>query len=282
MVALKATSERGAAPLAAFAQRRTQVRGAQAEALGRALARSRRCGSVLVTDLNLITSREEAEVVLEEATLAYGSPIEGHCLAATTSSCARLLSCDAPLAAPMFAADRIADGGILPVTPSLIGVGAELHFRFGRAFPTMGDDPASLDSIRDAIVTCHIGLQILGRRSGHGTPAHDWTALADFGLAAYHVRGKPLADWDRLDLRVLEMALLVDGHKVASGHGGDALGDPFAALSWRAADLKRRGSYIEANTNVAIGSCTGLSQIVAGHVYTGRIGAGHEVSFTAR
>ena len=218
-------------------------------------------------------SQQEVEAIQQQGVLAYGRSAEGYALAATTNRCARLLNCEAPVVAPLFAEDRLEDGGILNVTSSILGAGAELVFRFGRSFPTMDDDPSDPDTILDAIVGCQIGLQILGRRFRPDIRMDRWTALADFGLAAYHVRGVALTDWRDTDLRVLPISLIVDGHRMADGHAGDALGDPLAAVSWLARALSDIGSCIEAGSFVGTGSCTGLVQLVPGHVVTGSFGS---------
>ena len=263
------------------APRRRLERNASIEVLGRALARGRRSGAVVPTGLDIIASRDDAEAVLDEATLAYDARIEGFCLAATTKECGRLTNCDEPLAAPMFACARIPNGGNLRVDPSLLGLGAELQFRFGRAFPIKDDVPGDLDSLSDAIVSCHIGFQILGRRSGYGTPMNGWTALADFGLAAHHVRGDALYPWREIDLRSLRISVSVDGNSVALSRGYDVYGHPLGVVSWLARSLATRGAYIEAGSFVAIGSCTGLTQLVAGHVYTGHFGGNQQVTLAA-
>ncbi|MBY0296237.1 MAG: hypothetical protein K2X71_09395 [Methylobacterium sp.] len=235
------------------------------ENLGRRLAEARALGLVM-PDLDLrVVDGPAADAVQAEAVLAYDQPIRGYTLAATADHTARLLGCDGPIVAPLFAGAVLPDGAALTLPRGILGVGAQYTFVFGRPFPLDGEDSGDLAALADAILSCSISLQVLGRRVRHATPLDTWTAIADFGLDAAHVRGDTVGTWRVVDLAAAPVALALDGHVAARGSGREILNrHPLAAAAWLAETLARSGRSIDAGDAVATGSCTGLSQLVPG------------------
>ncbi|WP_128564343.1 2-keto-4-pentenoate hydratase [Methylobacterium crusticola] len=236
------------------------------ERLGRGLAEARRLNHVSPRlDLRVIAGPAAAEAVQAEAVLAYNQPIRGYTLAATSDRSARLLGCDGPVVAPLFAPAMLPSGTSLRASRGILGVGAQYTFVFGRPFPLDGEDPGDLDALAAAVVSCHLGVQVLGRRVCHTVPLNAWTATADFGLDVAHGRGGAVADWRDRDLATSAVSLRLDGHVVAQGSGREILNrHPLAAVAWLAEIVSQAGRTIDAFDAVATGSCTALSQIVPG------------------
>src|SRR4051794_25863236 len=92
------------------------------ENLGRTLAECRRLGRVADLRLERITAEDEAEAVRDEAILACSSSLRGYRVAATSALARRLLGCEAPVWAPLLAAEVRPGGASLPPPPG--GVGA--------------------------------------------------------------------------------------------------------------------------------------------------------------
>lgn len=230
---------------------------------GAALASAHRSGTLVRAgiDLSRVGSLAEALAVQAAACLAHGGERIGRSLAATTPLTARLLGCDEPVIGPLFPADRLTSGASLPARTSMLGVGAQLAFVFGRSlFPEAGEE-MEIAEIADAIASCHVALQVLGRRVPHATPLDAWTATADLGLVEAFVEGAAVRDW-RARLREDGPASLrLDGHVAAEGRLADLMGHPLAPLAWLARRLGSDGDGIDAGDIVTTGSCTGLLQI---------------------
>lgn len=241
------------------------------ELLGQRLAKAR-TGQELAPrrdcDLRRIDSDGGAAAVQAAAAIALGLDRIGHGLAATTRVTSRLLRCHEPIIGPIFSEDRLISGSSLRLRSAMLGVGAGYAFVFGRSYPAEGED-IDRSTVLGAIASCHIALQVLGRRVPGDTPLNDWTATADFGLAEAYIEGPRVETWRDRDLSKITILLRLDSHVCASGRGSDTLGDPLEALAWLAHRLEDGGGAIEAGDIVASGSCTGLVQMTPGTVVTG-------------
>ena len=115
--------------------------------------------------------------------------------------------------------------------------------------------------VLESIVSCHLGIQLLGRRVKHTIPLNEWSATADFALDVGCVRGPRIDDWDRIELENTEVWLELNGHRITAGRGLDVLGSPIAAVVWLSRFLIARGVTLQAGDMVATGSCTGVAQV---------------------
>ena len=238
---------------------------------GRLLAQARREGGLVACrdcDLRGIGSLAEAEDVQAEAAAMLGFDRIGHAIAGTTPEIALRLGCAEPIAGPLFPNDCRPSGSALRVTRSMLGVGAQLAFLFGRSYPQDGER-LSLATVADAVAGCHVALQVLARRTEASVPLNDWVGTADFGFVECVVQGASVRGWRELDLGGCAVKLVVDGHTCASGRAGDTLGNPLAPLVWLARYLDGRGRSIEAGEIVAVGSCTRLLQLTPGRTVAG-------------
>lgn len=247
---------------------------ASLERIGRALAQARRSGRPIPRgecDLQRIRSLEEAEAVQAEAAALFASEPIGHHLAATTSEIRAVLNCPEPITAPLFPADRLPSGSTLRVTRSMLGIGTQFAFVFGRCYPQEGES-LSLETIAGAITSCHVGLQVLARRTEAGTPMNERLGTADFGLAECYVEGPSVKGWREADLPGCEVRLRVDGRTCTSGPASATLGSPLAPLLWLARHLDARERVIEAGAIVTSGSCLTLLQLTPGRVVSAVFG----------
>lgn len=245
------------------------------ERLGWQLAQARRSGTVAPgLDLRAVDGPVSAAEVQDAAVIACGQPIRGHTLAATSDRVARQLGCDGPVVAPLLAGSLLPSRAGLTLPPGILGIGAQYVFVLGRPFPLDDEDPGDGERLAEAILSCHLGLQILGRRVPHGVPLNALTATADFGLDVAQVRGPSVVGWREIDLATAPVTLALDGHIVARGSGAEILGrHPLAAVTWLAETLSQTGRGLDAGDTVAVGSCTGLSQLVPGQRVEADFGA---------
>ncbi|MBV9459051.1 MAG: hypothetical protein JO141_16230 [Bradyrhizobium sp.] len=242
------------------------------EAIGRQLAIARRDkGLAESIDLRSIESMEAALSVQTEAVVAFNDEPIGWTLAGTSDATCRLLRCDAPIVGPIFSETTLRSGEHLPVSHTMLGVGAQFAFLFGRSFPQTESETLDFRTIADTILSCHISLQVVGRRVASAVPLNAWTATADFGLSEIYVEGAEIHNWQD-KVATVPAILRIDGHVNATGSGADLMGHPLAPALWLCKHLRSRGGCIEAGDIVATGSCTGLVQISPGHVVTGDFG----------
>lgn len=246
----------------------------QIERFGRGLAEARRSGRAIRRgdcDLRRIGSLAEAEAVQAEAVAILGFDGIGHHIAATTPELSRRLNCPEPITGPLLPDDCLTSGSSLRVSRAMLGIGAQFAFVFGRSYPQHGES-VSPNTIADAIASCHLGLQVLARRTEADMPLNDWVGTADFGLAECHVEGPSVHGWRRADLPECEVRLQVDGSTCASAWASSTQGSPLAPLLWLARHLDARGRVIDAGHVVAAGSCTTLVQLTPGHLVSGIFG----------
>lgn len=187
----------------------------------------------------------------------------GYSLTGTRSNSLGEATCR--LANPLMLTSWIPSGSKVHVTPDMVGVGAQLAFVFGRSFPIEQGVVTQLNDVLDAVASCRVALQIaLAPKVGvRGENAQN---------AVLFVEGPAIVSWrDRLvpDHPAL---VRVDGHIISSGKLGDVMGDPSRALLWLAASLAKEDRWIDAGDIIATGSCTGLAQMLPGHVVTGDFG----------
>ncbi len=227
--------------------------------LGTALSRARRLGRLCSADLRSIPSMEDARRVQDAAIAHYGGQVCGYTLAASFADAACRLNCFRPLVGRLPDEHDLDAGARLQLPHAALGVGPEFVFRVGAPLP----NPVALQSVHDAIVCCHVGLQLLGRRVSH-SPLNEWSATADFGLDAACVRGPRIEGWEGLTFAGVEGRLELNSAVVATRGGEDALAASIAAVHWLARDLQERGMELLPGDVVAAGSFMGLTQIVPG------------------
>lgn len=152
----------------------------------------------------------------------------------------------------------------------MLGIGAGYSFTFGRSYPA-DREPVDRGTVLGAIASCHLALQLLGRRVPGDTPLNDWTATADFGSAEAHVEGPRGREMARLRTRERHHPA-EDGRSCLRRTGFRHSRPSLGAVAWLARRLDEGGGAIEAGDIVATGSCTGLVQMTPGTVAMGDFG----------
>jgi 2-keto-4-pentenoate hydratase len=138
----------------------------------------------------------------------------------------------------------------------MLGVEAEIAFRFDRALPSRGTDYDRSEI--EAAVTAFAAIEIVDTRFRDyaGTPAIE--RAADFMSNGGFVRGDIRPDWRSIDLSGLEATLLVDDVEIVRQVGGHATKDPLIPAIALANYLRSRGG-IAAGRFVTTGTYTGLN-----------------------
>lgn len=83
-----------------------------------------------------------------------------------------------------------------------------------------------------------------------------FSGLYDNGGGAALVTGRPVSEWQTVDLPRADIDLYVNDSYVKSGKGAEAMGHPITSLTWMINWLRERKREILAGEIVSTGTCT--------------------------
>ncbi len=211
-----------------------------------------------------IASLDEAYQLQALANDSYPSKRIGYKVGATNEGAQKLFGCDAPFYGPMFEQDRFEPGANLHLNTGVLGGEAEFAFLCDADFPT--DRDLSIDDLPDLITSCHIAVEIVGRRTvGKGLPSLH-CAVADFGANVAFIEGPAIESWRSMDLTQVKVTATTNGTETNSGTGAAVLGHPLNSLLWMHNSLRANGHGLKAGDWVSTGTCLGVIAPVAGNV----------------
>lgn len=130
----------------------------------------------------------------------------------------------------------------------------ELVFRMRADLPPR-EAPYSTDEVAEAVACMHAGLELVDGRWADLQAVDGPSLVADNGSDGLLILGPAYEDWRSLDRAHLPLRLEVNGQAVGGGIGGNAMGDPLAALTWLANAQSRRGVGLRAGETVNTGNC---------------------------
>lgn len=211
-----------------------------------------------------ITSLDDAYKLQALAAEAYPSKQIGWKVGATNEGAQKLFGCDAPFYGPMFEQEVLQPSAELTLRDGVLGGEAEFAFVCGSDFPT--DKILSVEDLPALIKSCHIAVEIVGRRTaGKGLPSLN-CAVADFGAHVAFIPGPAIDNWKALDLAAVEVKANTNDEETNRGTGAAVLGHPFNSLLWMHNELVKAGSGLKADEWVSTGTCLGVIAAVAGTV----------------
>ena len=230
-------------------------------ALAGQLADARATGELIDgTPFESIPSLNDAYHIQQLATEAYDSPRIGYKVGATNEAVQKLFGADSPFYGPMFDSDRYAVNSDIPLAPGILGGEAEFAFVCGEDFPV--DQPLSTDALPELIKSCHIAVEIVGRRThGDGLPSLH-AAVADFGANVAFVDGTAIDNWHSINLASIQVTASSGGEQTNSGTGAAVLGHPLNSLLWLHNALRQRAlpqkQSLRRGDWVSTGTCLGV------------------------
>ena len=235
------------------------------------LAECRREGTVTHLPLHELENRAVAEAFQLAAIRALGGEACGYKIGATSVEVQRLLNCQEPIYGPILRGDVLTSGTTFRIPAGLLGIECEFGFRMGSDFH-MSAGTSDTDAMRAAIAECFVALEIVDRRVDAQLPLNESSSIADFALDVAVVRGDSIPDWQRQDLGAMPVRAVLDGVTMASGNGSKVLGHPLNALLWLAEALSKCGEQLRSGDLILTGTCTGITKVEAGQVFTGCFG----------
>lgn len=163
-----------------------------------------------------------------------------------------------PSASPIAASTVRASPASLPAAQfHVIGVEAEVAYRFGRGLPARAQ-PYTKDEVLAAVEAMHVAIEVCDTRLAGWKTADAYTKLADNQLNAALVVGDAVKDWRQVAYASQRCQLVVNGKVEKDTTGSHALVDPLPLLPWIVAHCISRGSPLRAGDIVTTGSWNGM------------------------
>lgn len=224
------------------------------------MASARRAGRLYgVLDETLIGSEDAAYELQGAAIAAYGKPVAGWKIGATTKEIQARIGASQPFSGPIFSNDIFGDGAELPVAPGMRGVESEIAFRLAADLPRR-DVGYSVEEIAGSVSEAALAIEVIAKWQAFEGRPNVFQSIADFGLNGALVIGPRLEGWRDIDLSHIEARCLVNGAEKAAGRADVVMGNPINALVW----LAQEGPGIKAGQWISSGTMTGLTPVAAG------------------
>lgn len=191
-------------------------------------------------------------------------PIAGYKIALTSAAMQQMVGIDQPCAGAIFAETVHRSPVDLSESRFMhLGVECEIAVRLGRSLP-VGDAPFDRAAVSAAVAECMPSFELVEDRNADYGNLDAASLIADNCWNAGIVLGKPVTDWQSLDLVGAAAVMSVDGKEVASGLAGDAMGHPLDVVAWLANFLAERQVQLEAGMVVMTGSVVPTQFLSAG------------------
>ena len=143
------------------------------------------------------------------------------------------------------------------------GVEAEIAVELGQDL-SLNDAPFNLNSVRHAVQSCMASIELVDARYFNYRELDTPTMVADNFFNAACVLGKPLREWQDVDLANVDGEMTVNGASVGTGKGSLIMGHPLQALAWLANKLADRGRELKEGEFVTLGSVIATNWVSQG------------------
>jgi 2-keto-4-pentenoate hydratase len=147
-----------------------------------------------------------------------------------------------------------------PGANRILGVEAEVAFRFARTPKTKGKNADIAEAVDEAFVL----IELCESRYFNWDEAPPLCRLADFQSHGGFALGSGTREWRSIDFSKQAVDLLVNGERAVARTGSHPSGDPFALAVWAAIHCVERGMPLAAGDIVTTGTWTGLTPIAPG------------------
>lgn len=178
----------------------------------------------------------------------------GHKIALTSPDIQAMCGVDQPAYGGLFDVN-IFQTGHEPIIANYIRVGFEFEVAFELAEDVpLGQAPFTLETIVPYVKAAMPALEMIDDRDADYADLDAKSILADRCWNGGIVLGKPVYDWQALDLGNLKSSIEWNGETVDHGNTGNALGHPLEGLAWIANHLAERGGALTKGQVVMTGS----------------------------
>ena len=167
-------------------------------------------------------------------------------------------------ASPILPGCRVDSPAITKVaTFRMIGIEAELAFRFGTDLPSRAE-PYTDDEVLAAVQEICVAVELCDTRLTDWADALVLWRLADFQSGAMLVVGSVRRDWRSIDFAQQEVELLINGEVRVRSRGSHPTVDPSRLLPAIVAHCSEHSDGLRAGDVVTTGSWTGMTQAAPG------------------
>ncbi|MFD0915746.1 2-keto-4-pentenoate hydratase [Pseudahrensia aquimaris] len=202
---------------------------------------------------------------------AFGSPHIGWKVGATNDGAQKAFGLDGPFYGPMVEASLVEEGGAIAARPTVMAVEPEYAFKMARDYPAAGE-AINEETAADAVASCHIALEVIGRCVGSESFQNGIGLTVDFAGNSAFIVGSEIKDWQNADLVSAPVQGMSDGETVQEGSGANVMGAPLTSLVWMAKALADQGSSLKAGEWVSTGTCTAPVPAKAGTTVSASFG----------
>lgn len=180
--------------------------------------------------------------------------IIGHKIGCTTPVMQKFLNIRSPCAGDMFSKSCFQEKAAIKRADYLRpGVECEIAVILGKDIPANGHPP-TLASVTNAVSSVMAAIEIVDDRYADYRTLGVETLIADNFFNAGCVLGKPVTDWQKLDISAIIGQMEINGMPVGQGSGVLVMGHPFQALLWLAQSRHARGLGLEKGRVILLGS----------------------------
>jgi 2-keto-4-pentenoate hydratase len=210
-------------------------------------------------------SRRDGYAVQATLQSLSGDTLQGWKIAATSAAGQAHIGVDGPLAGRLLARRVRPSGSLLPLARNHMRV-AEPEFAFRMARDLLPrSQPYTQDEVLAAAGTLHPALEVPDSRFDDFARVGAAQLIADNACADSFVLGEAApVDWRKLDLVAHSVRAEVRGRYARDGRGANVLGDPRAALTWLANELRELGLGLRSGQIVTTGTCMTPLELEAG------------------
>jgi len=208
------------------------------------------------------------------------SPI-GFKIGATVDAAMEMLNLDKPFHGEIFKAyhrDHSDATTVFDTQPT--SVETEFVIGFGQDIKR-GENDLSVADVKAATEWVAPGFEIVGSRFDDSWPRNGHKVIADGAGNVMTILGKPVKDWQSLNMDAHEAALSINGeHKAAGNSGMSVGGSPFAMAAWLLNQPAFAEHGIKAGQFIFCGTCTGVIPVSIGDELVADYGALGSISVT--
>jgi 2-keto-4-pentenoate hydratase len=229
---------------------------ADIERIASALLDARRRGAQVPPPGPAPASADEVYAIQDKVAVSLG-PLDGWKVGAKSPT-------DTPTCAPLLAGHVVnGPASFAARSMHMLGVEAEVAFRFGRDLPASTTAPDG-SAVLDAIASAHVVMEVVDTRLAGWKQLDPLWPLADNGMNKALVVGPAFDGWRGLDYDRQPVKLVVNGTTVVDRAGGNTGGSPLRLLTWLAGHVVTSRRGLRAGQIVTTGSWVGLRFVEPG------------------
>lgn len=178
----------------------------------------------------------------------------GHKIALTSPDIQKMCGVDQPAYGRIFAAKIHHSPHSARLSEFVrIGVEFEVAFEIGEDVP-LGKGLINQDNIKPYVKSAMPALELIDDRNADYSDLDAKSILTDKCWCGGIVLGKPVEDWQNIDLGNLKSHVTWNGTINDHGNTGNALGHPLKGLAWIANHLAKRGGALKSGDIIMTGS----------------------------